>query len=132
MNTTVNMTKSSPLWKNSKARAVVLGTCVALVCGAAMAINAKSTAQVEHALTVAGIEGNAIIEFRTPAHSAMNPHYSVSCSAVGSTTIAASAQANFEPVVVSGLEAGKQYDCRAIITADAGTLKSVQVSAVGQ
>ncbi|HEX9389844.1 MAG TPA: hypothetical protein VF928_00885 [Usitatibacteraceae bacterium] len=120
------------LWKSSNGRAVIYGVCIALACGTALAISAKSTSQVVTALTVIGIEGNAIVEFDTPAHSAMNPHYRVDCSAVGSNAAGVQAEASSAPVVVAGLEAGQKYDCRASITADAGTIKSVRVHAVGQ
>ena len=122
----------TPFWKSSNGRAVICGVCVALVASGAMAISARSTSQVVTPVVVSSIEGNAIVEFDSPAHSAMNPHYRVNCSIAGSKAAGVSAESNISPVVVAGLDAGQKYDCRASLTADAGTIKSVRVRVVGQ
>ena len=121
-----------PFWKSSNGRAAICGVCVALVASGAMAISARSTSQVVTPVVVSSIEGNAIVEFDSPAHSAMNPNYRVDCSIAGSKNAGVSAQSNISPVVVAGLDAGQKYDCRASLTADAGTIKSVRVRVVGQ
>ena len=128
----VELSNSAPIWKSSNGRAVIVGVFVALACGAALAISTKGTSEVVAALSVSGIEGNVIVEFDTPAHSAMNPHYRVDCSAIGGGAPGAWAETTSTPVVVAGMAAGQKYDCRASIKADAGTIKSVRVRAIGQ
>ena len=128
----VELSNPASIWKSINGRAVIVGVFVALVCGAALAISSKGTSEMVSALSVSGIEGNVIVEFDTPAHSAMNPHYRVDCSAVGGGAPGAWAEATSTPVVVAGMAAGQKYDCRATIKADAGTIKSVRVRAIGQ
>jgi hypothetical protein len=123
---------ATPFWKSSNGRALIGGAVVALFCTVGVSINARGTSQVVTALSVAGIEGNAIVEFDSPAHSAMHPHYRVDCSPAGSKVSAVSSNSTFSPVIVAGLEAGQKYDCRASLTADAGTIQTVRTHVVGQ
>ena len=119
------------VWRSS-GRRMIYGVCVALLGGATLAISTAGTSQVPARLAVSSIEGNVIVAFDSPAHAIRHPQYRVDCSAVSGGTVNAWAEADSSPVVVGGLAAGEEYDCRASLTADAGTSKSVRVRVMGQ
>lgn len=118
--------------KYSGSRTLIAGVCIALLGGAAMALSTTGTSQVPTNLAVSSIEGNVIVAFDAPASSLVHPRYRVDCSAVNGANVTASAEAAASPVVVGGLATGEEYDCRARMTADAGTSKSVRVRVMGQ